>query len=62
MLSGQLFNNRHIERFQGFLRRDCLNSEVFIGIVEARDKIGRWIENYNTQELYSGPGYCEIFS
>ena len=54
---GQPFNNGHIESFHGLLRRECLNREIFIDIVEARDKIGRWIEDYNTRRLHSGLGY-----
>ena len=54
---GQPFNNGHIESFHGLLRRECLNREIFVDIVEARAKIGRWIEDYNTRRLHSGLGY-----
>ena len=55
---GQPFNNGHIESFHNLLRRECLNREVFIDIMEARDKIRRWIEDYNTKRLHSALGYC----
>jgi len=54
---GQPFNNGHIESFHGLLRRECLNREIFIDIIEARDRIMRWIEDYNTKRLHSGLRY-----
>ena len=33
---GQPFNNGHIESFNRLMRRECLNREIFIDIMEAR--------------------------
>ena len=54
---GQPFNNGHIESFHSLLRRECLNREIFIDVMDARDKIRSWIEDYNTKRLHSALGY-----
>ena len=54
---GQPFNNGHIESFHSLLRKECLMREIFIEIIDARDKIRGWIEDYNTRRLHSSLGY-----
>jgi putative transposase len=39
--------NGFIESFNGKLRDECLNSEVFFSIADAREKLERWRHDYN---------------
>ncbi len=54
---GQPFNNGHIKSFHSILRKECFNREIFIDIMEARDKIKGWIEDYNNKRLHSALDY-----
>jgi putative transposase len=49
---GKPVQNGFIESFNGRLRDECLNLEVFFDLEDAREKIERWRQDYN-----HGP-YC----
>ncbi len=42
-------DNRFIESFNGRLRDECLNVEVFLSIPDAQAKLERWRMDYNQQ-------------
>ena len=44
---GKPVENGFIESFNGKLRDECLNSEVFFNIADAREKLERWRHDYN---------------
>ena len=44
---GKPVENGFIESFNGKLRDECLNSEVFLSIADAREKLERWRHDYN---------------
>lgn len=44
---GKPAQNGFIESFNGRLRDECLNVEVFFDLEDAREKIERWREDYN---------------
>lgn len=44
---GKPVENGFIESFNGKLRDECLNSEVFLNIADAREKLERWRHDYN---------------
>ena len=48
--------NGFIESFNGRLRVECLNLEVFFDLHDAREKIEQWRQNYNTNRLHSALG------
>jgi transposase InsO family protein len=48
--------NGYIESFNGRLRDECLNTEVFLNIADAREKIERWRHDYNQQRPHSSLG------
>ena len=45
--------NGYIESFNGRLRDECLNIEVFANLTDAREKIERWRRDYNQQRPHS---------
>lgn len=45
-----------IERFNGTMRRECVNVEEFDSVLEARVVIGQWVESYNTLRRHRGLG------
>ena len=49
--------NAYVERFNGTMRDELLNGELFRSVLEARVVIGRWIETYNTIRPHRGLGY-----
>src|SRR5436305_1912432 len=49
---GKPVENGYIESFNGRLRDECLNGEVFFSLVDARAKLEQWRRDYN-----DGP-YC----
>lgn len=59
--------NGFIESFNGKLRDECLNLNWFHNLQEAREKIGRWKDEYNTIRTHSALGqktpaeYAKIF-
>jgi putative transposase len=54
---GRPMQNGYIESFNGKLRDECLNLESFRNLNQAREKIGRWREHYNSSRVHSALGY-----
>jgi len=44
---GKPTDNGHIESFNGKLRDECLNVNLFFNLGDARDKLEEWRRNYN---------------
>src|ERR1700704_3233774 len=45
--------NSYIESFNGRLRDECLNVEVFFTLADVRDKLERWRQDYNQGRPHS---------
>ena len=45
--------NSYIESFNGRLRDECLNVEVFFTLADVREKLERWREDYNQVRPHS---------
>lgn len=45
--SGESADNAFIESLKGKFRAECLNENCFLSLVDARDKIEQWRNNYN---------------
>ena len=54
---GSPWENGYIESFNGKLRDELLNGEIFDTVIEARIIIERWREQYNTKRPHSSLGY-----
>ena len=54
---GSPWENGYIESFNGRLRDELLNGEIFYTLKEAQVLIERWRVHYNTQRLHSSLGY-----
>lgn len=54
---GSPWENGYIESFNGKLRDELLNGEVFYTLKEAKVVIERWREHYNTKRPHSSLGY-----
>jgi putative transposase len=52
-----LRNSGYWEGFNGKLRDECLNGEIFYSLKEAQIVIEKWRVNYNTQWAHSALGY-----
>jgi putative transposase len=50
---GRPVENGYIESFNGRLRDECLNVEVFLTLVDARRKLGMWQHDYNHHRPHS---------
>jgi putative transposase len=50
---GKPVQNGYIESFNGRLRDECLNTELFVNLADAREKIERWRRDYNEQRPHS---------
>ena len=50
---GRPVENSYIESFNGRLRDECLNVEVFFTIVDVREKLERWRDDYNQVRPHS---------
>jgi putative transposase len=50
---GQPVENGYIESFNGRLRDECLNGEVFFNLADAREKLERWRRDYNEKRPHS---------
>ncbi len=48
--------NGFIESFNGKLRDECLNGEIFFTLEDARQKLERWRKDYNEQRPHSALG------
>ena len=53
---GRPVQNGYIESFNGRLRDECLNGEVFFDLGDARDKLERWRRDYNQNRPHSALG------
>ena len=48
--------NGFIESFNGKLRDECLNGELFLNLVDARRKLAAWRREYNEERPHSSIG------
>ena len=65
---GSPWENGYCESFNGKLRDECLNGEIFYPLQEAQIVIEQWREEYNTRRPHSAldyrppaPGACNPF-
>lgn len=54
---GSPWENGYCESFNGKLRDECLNQEIFYSLREAQIVIEKWREHYNTKRPHSALGY-----
>ena len=54
---GSPWENGYIESFNGKLRDELLNGEIFYTLKEAKVLVERWREHYNTARPHSSLGY-----
>ena len=54
---GSLWENGYIESFNGKLRDELLNVEIFDTLFEAKVLVDRWRRDYNTLRPHSSLGY-----
>jgi putative transposase len=52
---GKPMENSYIEIFNGRLRDECLNLEVFFALADVRDKLERWRQDYNQVRPHNSP-------
>ena len=50
---GRPVQNGYIESFNGRLRDECLNGEVFFNLMDAREKLECWRRDYNQKRPHS---------
>ncbi len=50
---GKPVENPFIESFNGRLRDECLNVELFFSVQDAREKLDRWRDDYNHHRPHS---------
>ena len=54
---GEPWRNGYIESFNGRLRDECLNINIFWSLAHARVVIGDWKTEYNHHRRHSALGY-----
>jgi transposase InsO family protein len=54
---GSPWENGYCESFNGKLRDECLNGEIFYSLREAQVIVGMWRTHYNTKRPHSSLGY-----
>jgi putative transposase len=54
---GSPWENGYIESFNGKLRDELLNGEIFYSLREAQIVIEQWRQHYNTRRPHSSLGY-----
>jgi putative transposase len=54
---GSPWENGYCESFNGKLRDECLNGEIFYSLKEAQIMIEKWRVEYNTKRPHSALGY-----
>ena len=54
---GSPWENGYCESFNGKLRDECLNGEIFYSLKEAKTVIESWRIHYNTKRPHSALGY-----
>jgi hypothetical protein len=50
---GKPVENGYIESFNGRLRDECLNGEIFFDLADTREKLERWRRDYNEHRPHS---------
>lgn len=50
---GRPVQNGYIESFNGRLRDECLNAEIFFDLTDAREKLEHWRRDYNQKRPHS---------
>jgi putative transposase len=55
---GRPVENGYIESFNGRLRDECLNGEVFFSLADTREKLERWRHDYNHKRPHSALQDC----
>lgn len=50
-------DNPHIESFNGSLRDECLNTNWFMSVIDAQEKLERWRNDYNEFRPHSSLAY-----
>jgi putative transposase len=50
---GRPVQNGYIESFNGRLRDECLNGEIFFGLKDAREKLESWRRDYNQKRPHT---------
>jgi len=53
---GRPVENAYIESFNGRLRDECLNAELFLNVPDARQKLEAWRRDYNENRPHSSIG------
>ena len=53
----QSLGERYCESFNGKLREECLNGEIFYSLQEARIVIEQWRQQYNRVRPHAAVGY-----
>ena len=53
---GKPVENGYIESFNGRLREECLNVQVFFSLADVREKRERWRQDYNTERPHRALG------
>jgi putative transposase len=53
---GKPMENGYIESFNGRLRDECLNAELFSDLLDARRKLEAWRQDYNEHRPHSSIG------
>ena len=54
---GRPMQNGLVESFNGRLRDECLNANWFRNLVDAKEKIAAWRDEYNSERPHSSLGY-----
>lgn len=54
---GSPWENGYCESFNGTLRDNLLNGEIFYGVREAQVIVNQWVHHYNTTRPHSSLGY-----
>jgi putative transposase len=54
---GSPWENGYCESFNGKLRDECLNGEIFYSLQEAQIVVGQWRQQYNTVRPHAALGY-----
>jgi len=48
--------NGYIESFNGRVRDECLNGEIFFSLIDVREKLERWQRDYNQKRPHTALG------
>ena len=54
---GKPVQNGHVESFNGRFRDECLNTNWFLNLADARRKIEAWRKEYNAERPHSSLAY-----